>query len=206
MLKKLKTHFVSGLVLLAPFFLTVLFLGYLVTLADSFIVDPLFEILPIDVEVTFKVILTKIAIGIVVVVVVSLIGMFAEKFIFKKLFQGTESFLKSIPVFSRVYLSIKEIWQAFFGDKSGVFKRVVFIEYPRKGIYTLGFVTAERRWRLHDKTGQELVSVFVPHPPNPAAGFLTFVPKGELIEAEISVEEGLKLIISGGAAVPNHNK
>jgi uncharacterized membrane protein len=202
--KKLKTHFVSGLVLLSPFFLTVIAIEYLIKLADSKVVDPLFQILPIEVEATFKVILVKIAIALVVVASVCLVGMLAEKFIFRKVFLGAESFLKNIPFFNRIYSSIKEIADAFFGDKSGVFKRVVFIEYPRKGIYTLGFVTAERRWGLHERTGKELVSVFIPHPPNPAAGFLTFAPKEDLVEIDITVEEGLKLIISAGAAVPNH--
>ena len=101
-----------------------------------------------------------------------------------------------------MYISFKDIAHAFFGDKSGVFKRVVFIEYPRKGIYAMGFVTQEKPWELSIQTGKELVSVFVPSPPNPATGMFVFVPKEEVIETRVTVEEGIKLVISGGAALP----
>ena len=202
MLKKLKTHFIAGLVVLAPFFLTLLFIGYLVRLTDAFIVNPVFRLLPIEVDATSKVFLTKVAIAICVLLITSLVGLVAEKFIFKRMLSSGESFLTNIPVFNRIYLSIKDIAVAFFGDKSGVFKRVVFLEYPRKGIYAMGFVTQERRWALHEATGRDLVSVFIPSPPNPATGNFVFVPKEELIEADVTVEEGIKMVISGGAAVP----
>ncbi len=202
MLKNLKTHFIAGLVVLAPFFLTLLFLGYLVRLTDVFIVNPVFRLLPIEVDATFKIFLTKIAIAVCVLLITCFVGLVAEKFIFKRMLSSGESFLTNIPVFNRIYLSIKEIAVAFFGDKSGVFKRVVFMEYPRKGIYALAFVTREKRWALHEATGKDLVTVFVPSPPNPATGFFVFVPKEDLIDADVTVEEGIKMVISGGAAVP----
>jgi uncharacterized membrane protein len=113
-----------------------------------------------------------------------------------------EALLKRIPFFSKVYGSIKEIAQAFFGDKKGIFKRVVFIEYPRKGIYTIGFVTQDKPWEVNTLTGKDLHTVFVPSPPNPATGFFVFVPKEEIIETSISIEEAVRLILSGGAALP----
>ena len=88
------------------------------------------------------------------------------------------------------------------GEKTGVFKRAVFLEYPRKGIYVLAFVMNEKRWAIHEKTGKDIVNVFVPAPPNPATGNFVFVLREELIEADITVEEGIRLVISGGAAVP----
>ena len=203
MLKKFRGHFFSGLVISAPFFLTVLFIGYLVKLTDHFVVNPVFRLLPAGtVDVQSKILLAKVAIFLCVTIFVALLGFAAEKFLLRKVLEAGEAFLKSIPIFSKVYISFRDIAQAFFGDKEGVFKRVVFIEYPRKGLYAMGFVTQEKPWELSEKTGKELVSVFLPHPPNPATGFFVFAPREEIIETRVTVEEGLKLVISGGAALP----
>ena len=207
MLKKFRGHFFSGLVISAPLFLTVLFIGWLVKLTDHMVVNPLFRLLPADIfDAQSKVFLAKVAIFVFVTVFLALLGIFAEKLFLRKALSIGESFLKSIPVFSKVYISFKDIAQAFFGDKAGVFKRVVFIEYPRKGLYAMGFVTQERPWELSEKLGKDLVSVFLPHPPNPATGYFVFVPKDEVIETKVTVEEGLKLVISGGAALPALSK
>lgn len=202
MFKKLRTFFVSGLILLAPVYLTVLVIGYLVKLTDIFIVNPVFRLIPMEVDAQSKIFLTKAAIILSVLMVVTLLGFAAEKFLFRKVMESGESLLKSIPVFNKLYLSFKEIAQAVFGDKAGIFKRVVFLEYPRFGIYAMGFVTGEKPWELSEKTGKDLVSVFVPSPPNPATGFFIFVPKDQLLDVSITVEEGIKLVISGGAAIP----
>ena len=202
MIQKFKNHFVSGLLVIGPVFLTVIVIRYLVRLTDRLIVNPVFQILPIEVDATSKIILTKLLIALLVVLLVSFVGFATKKFIFKQLFLGWDAILHNIPFFNRLYMSIKEIALAFFGDKSGVFKRVVFLEYPRKGIYVLGFIMTEKRWDIHEKTGKDIVNVFVPSPPNPATGQFVFVPKEELIEAGITVEEGIRLVISGGAAVP----
>lgn len=206
MWNRLKTHFASGLLVLGPVFITVLIILYLVRLTDRFVVNPLFQILPIDVEASFKVFLTKVAIALFVSLAICLIGILAERFFFRRFLQGLEALFLNVPFFSKLYLSVKDIAQAFFGDKSGVFKRVVYLEYPRKGIWALAFVTQERRWDIHEKTGRDMVNVFVPSPPNPATGFFIFVPKEDLMDAGISVEEAIKLVISGGAAVPAPKK
>ena len=202
MLQKFRNHFASGLLVIGPVFLTVIVIGYLVKLTDRLVVNPVFEILPIEVDATFKIILTKLLIALLVILLVSFVGFATKKFIFKQLFSSWDTILNNIPFFNRLYMSIKEIVLAFFGYKSGAFKRAVFLEYPRKGIYVLGFIMTEKRWDIHEKTGKDIVNVFVPSPPNPATGQFVFVPKEELIEAGITVEEGIRLVISGGAAVP----
>ncbi len=204
MFKNLRNYFLSGLLILAPLFLTVLVLFYLVRLADGFVVNPVFQLLPLEqLDVASRVLAAKLIIAVAVVLFVTLLGVAAQKFLFRRLLESGESVILGIPVFSRVYRSFKEIAQAIFGEKSGIFKRVVFLEYPRKGIFAMGFVTQEKPWALTDKTGLDLVSVFVPSPPNPATGFFVFVPREELIDANVSVEDGIKLCISGGAAAPS---
>lgn len=202
MLKKVRNHFVSGLIVLGPVFLTVVFISYLVRLTDNFIVNPVFRVLPFDIDAASKVILTKVAIALVVFVFVSLIGLTAEKFIFRRLFAAFEGALGNIPIFSKVYKSIKEVTLALFGEKRGQLGRVVYVEYPRKGVYAIAFVMHEGPWDAVRKIGKELVTVFVPSPPNPATGFFILAPKEDIVESGLTVEEGIRLIISGGAAVP----
>ena len=202
MLKKMKNYFVAGLLVLAPLFLTVLIVSYIVRLADRLIVNPVFQLFPFEFDQTSKVFTTKILIAFLVFFFICFTGFLARRFIFKQIFSMSDGFLKNIPFFNRVYSMMKEVAEAFFGEKAGLFKRVVLLEYPRKGIYSLGFVTQEKRWSIETKIGREICTVFVPSPPNPATGFFIFAPKEELIETEITIEEGIRLIISGGASVP----
>lgn len=204
---KLKTYFISGILVLAPLFLTIIFLAYLVRMTDRMIVNPVFRFLPASqldswiIEVG-----TKLCIGVLVFLILCLIGYLTQKFLFRRLLNVGDAILKSIPLFNKIYVSIKDIADAFFGDKSGVFKRTVFFEYPRMGMWTLGFVTQEKDWVLCQITGRELASVFLPSPPNPATGMFVFVAKEELIDAGISVEEGLKMAFSLGAVVPPYKR
>ena len=202
MFKNFRTHFVSGLLVLSPLFITVLVVGYLLRLADAFVVNPLFKILRFGIDAAFTAVLAKLVIAGVVVFLVALIGFGAEKLLFKQALSGAEMLLKNIPVFNKVYGSVKDIARAFFGDKKGIFKRVVFVEVPRKGIYSLGFVTQDKPWDAGRVTGKELTTVFMPSPPNPATGYFIFVPKEDIIDTRLSIEDGIKLVISAGAAVP----
>ncbi len=201
-----KSYFFAGLVVLAPLFLSIMFIGYLFKLADHFVVDPLFQALPIDMDQGFKIFLTKLLIAAVVALFVAIIGFATRKVLVSSLFGFGESILKNIPVFNRIYLVLKEITGAFFDDKKGLFKRVVFVEYPRKGLYTMGFVTQEKPWELGRTTGKDIVNVFIPHPPNPATGFMVFVERTDITESSLTIEEGIKLVISAGAAVPADSK
>jgi uncharacterized membrane protein len=202
MLNKLRTHFVSGLLVLAPLFLTVIFFGYLVRLTDRLIVNPIFKTLPIQGDEVLKVFLAKILIGCFVIIFLTLVGTLAEKFFVKRLFSAWEGLLKNIPLLSVVYTSVKEIAAAFNSDRKGVFKEVVYLEYPRKGIYAMGFLTLDKKWDIHEKTGKDTVNVFVPSPPNPATGFFIFVQREEIIHSGLTIEEGIRMVISGGAVVP----
>ncbi|MCG3176470.1 MAG: hypothetical protein MOGMAGMI_01425 [Candidatus Omnitrophica bacterium] len=198
----LRNHFISGLVVLGPLFVTVLVILYLVGLADAFVVNPLFRIIPWELDAGWLVFLTKLAIAVVVVTFITFVGFLAKRYVFIKFFESWESILGAIPVFNRLYLSVREIAQAFFGDKSGVFKRVVYIEYPRQGVWAVAFVTLDKRWEISEKTGRELLTLFVPSPPNPATGFFVFCPKEQVLDSDMTVEEGIRMVISGGTVVP----
>jgi uncharacterized membrane protein len=103
---------------------------------------------------------------------------------------------------SGVYNTVKQIVATFGTQNRDLFNKVVLVEFPRKGVYTIGFLTSKTQSEAPARVGQELWTVFVPTTPNPTGGYLLFVPKDEIIELEMSVGDGMKLVISGGAVTP----
>jgi uncharacterized membrane protein len=110
--------------------------------------------------------------------------------------------LTKIPMVRGIYGATKQISQAFFGSDRAVFRKVVMVPFPMHGTYTIGFLTAEAGAEMRQKAGEEMVNVFVPTTPNPTSGYLLVVPRREIIELSMTVEEAMKLIISAGAVVP----
>ncbi len=138
-------------------------------------------------------------IGFVALIILLILTGFAAHNVFgHKLIQKSQRFLNQIPLVNRIYYAVEQISQAIFSGKREVFKRAVLIEYPRKGIYSIAIMTADTSGHIQEKVSEDSISVFLPTTPNPTSGFLLFVPKSEIIELDISVEDALKLIISGG--------
>jgi len=133
----------------------------------------------------------------------SLLVFFATNFFGKQLYHYFEGLLLKLPFFKQVYPAFKEISLFLFSGERLKFKQVVLIEYPRKGIFSLGFLTNETAARaITEKIRQDLCHVFVPSAPGPLTGFLIMVPKKEVIYLDISVEQTIKLIVSGGVVSP----
>jgi uncharacterized membrane protein len=105
---------------------------------------------------------------------------------------------------NKIYGAIKEVSNAFLGQDRGTFRKVVLVECPRKGMYAIGFVTSEVKGEAQMKTEETVVNVFVPSTPNPTTGFLLLVPKEQVIPLDMSVEDGLKMIVSGGIVTPTY--
>ncbi len=129
-------------------------------------------------------------------------GFLTRYLIGRKFIEYSERLLQAIPLLSRVYRSVQQIRDVFIGRQGAVFQSVCLIEYPRKGLITVGFVTATERGLVQEATHQELVAVFVPTTPNPTSGYLVYVQPNEITPIDISVEEAMKLIVSGGAYLP----
>jgi len=134
--------------------------------------------------------------------VIILVGLFATNIIGKRMISYAEKIMKRIPLANKIYGAVQEISNAFLGSKRSIFNTVVLIEYPRKGVYSLGFVTSVAKGEVQHKTAQHVVGVFVPTTPNPTSGLLVFVPEEELRYLHMSPEDGLKLVISGGVFTP----
>ncbi len=136
---------------------------------------------------------------------VTLAGMVAAGYL-GRLFMGYgERLLARVPVFRSVYSAIKQIFETVLAQRSQAFRQVVLVEYPYEGCWAIGFVTAEARGEVQRLTSEDVVAVFIPAVPNPTTGFLLFVPKPQVHPLDISVEQGLKLVISGGIVVPDPN-
>jgi uncharacterized membrane protein len=185
---QLKKYFISGIIVVVPIALTVYILTIIIRLVDR--LYPLSN-LPFSFP-GFGIIITFCIIMFVGVITTNILG--------KKLFSLGEQMIARIPLVKEVYHSLKQIAEAIFSTDKKSFRKVVLIEYPRKGIFSMVFVTGVSKDEFQDKTGKKLLNVFVPTTPNPTSGFFLLVPEDEVIELDITPEEAFRLIISGGMA------
>ena len=139
---------------------------------------------------------------ILTILFISFAGMVVSNVLGKRIYAWFEAVLARIPVVSIVYRTIKQITSSLSGPNRQAFKKVVYIEYPRKGIWTLTMVTGESI----NKTGEKYYHIFVPTTPNPTSGYMLYIPQNDTLETKMSVEEGLKIIISGGMLAPGTNQ
>jgi len=194
MLKILKRHFITGLLILIPLILTLFLFFEALSQIDALIPYRILGIPPIP------------GLGIIMVVLIILItGMIARNYFGRKIIALGDNLFAKIPIISRIYSAIKQIIQTFVAENSELFQKVVLIEYPRKGIYSIGFFTQNTRGIVQDAIAEDVVSIFLPTTPNPTSGILLFVPKRQVVQLDMSIEDAMKLIISGGAVVPNAN-
>ncbi|WP_202080676.1 DUF502 domain-containing protein [Caldalkalibacillus salinus] len=145
-------------------------------------------------------------IGFVLMIVILIgVGYVTKGLTGKRIIQLTEHTFKKIPIARSVYSTVQQVITALIQDRSS-FKKVVLVEYPRPGIYTIGFLTGESKGEVQIKTSQECYNVFLPTTPNPTSGWLVLVPKEDVTFLDMTVEQGLKYIISGGVVVPRSQK
>jgi uncharacterized membrane protein len=197
-LTSLRNAFLSGLLLIAPLAVTLWVFSWLVGQIGGSFRPYLFPFVP-EGRLTA---LWDILASIIVIGLITAVG-YASRYVFGKYFGGVaERFVQSIPGVGAVYHSVKQIVDTFNSKDRHSFSKVVLVEFPRKGAYTVGFITTECRGEVQARTSTALVSVFVPTTPNPTGGYIIFVPRTELIELEMSTGDGMKLIISGGTVIP----
>jgi uncharacterized membrane protein len=137
------------------------------------------------------------------VALISVVGVLARYYIGKKIIEWTDRVLMRVPFLNKIYGAIKQVNDAFSGNKHS-FKTVVLVEFPREGIYSIGFITSEQHDEVQQKTREKVVCVFVPTTPNPTSGFLILVPEEKVTKLEMSVPEGIKYIVSLGSLAPEY--
>ncbi len=195
-MKRLRRYLVAGLLVWIPIGITVLFVSLVIRLMNQSLL--LFKLLP-EAWRGFAI----PGIGIVLTLVVLLTtGLLAANFIGHRLIAFWESILERIPYVRSVYSGAKKFAEIVFSESSQSFKKVLLIEYPRKGIYTLAFQSGADLGEVQARTGEEVICCFVPTTPNPTSGFIVLVPKDEIVELEMQVDEAVKMIVSLGVVVP----
>lgn len=202
MLKHLRSFFFTGLIVLFPVIISIKLVFWGFERADRILGNLLQQILLRFFNFTKPI----PGLGLIVLVIlITLTGIFAKNYLGKKLIAVGERILGKIPIFKSVYNTSKQITDSFSNKEKSVFQKVVLIEYPRPGIYSPGFLTGDAPVEIADRTGKRLLNVFVPTAPNPATGYLVFVPAEEVIMLDMSVEDGFKLVISAGIIKINEN-
>jgi uncharacterized membrane protein len=133
---------------------------------------------------------------------ISMVGLAARHYVGRKLIEFGENLFLKVPLLNKVYLALKQINEAFATSKKSAFKTVVLVQFPRPGVYSLGFITSEQHAEVQAKTSEHVLCVFVPTTPNPTTGFLVLVPEKEIVKLEMSVADAIKFIISLGTVSP----
>lgn len=194
MIKFLQTRFLAGVLILTPVVVTGWIFWKIFSSVDN-VLKPLQQRYPI---------IDWPGVGFVVVLLlILLVGFFAGNFIGRRVIAKVERVLYNIPLIRRIYHAVKELSEVFLTDRTTVFKEVVMIRYPHRDTFALAFVTRKAGGPFNSLAGSEVLNVFVPTTPNPTSGFLLLVPVKDVIRVPITVEAGLKMVISGGAFTPN---
>jgi uncharacterized membrane protein len=197
--KKLKQIFLTGLAVTVPIGLTLYILFFLIDIMDS-----LLKIIPLPYHPDTLLGIHIPGLGtIVTVILIFICGLITASYVGNKIVQSGEDLLYRIPFVRNIYQAIKRFSDTMVMDRRSSFKRVVLVEFPRKGLYTIGFVTGKPNLEFKKEPGQNYISVFLPTTPNPTSGYLIIVPEDELVEVHMSVEEALTYIISVGIVTPS---
>jgi uncharacterized membrane protein len=199
-LVRFRNAFLSGALLLAPLVVTIWAFRTIIDLVGGTF-RPLYEhYLPQSLQ-RIPLLWDSLA-TLAVVLLVTALG-FLSTYVFGKYFLSIgERAIQRIPGIGVVYNSVKQIVATFGTQNRNLFNKVVLVEFPRKGIWTIGFLTNKQQGEPQTVAGSETWTVFVPTTPNPTSGFLIMLPRHEIMELEMSVGDGMKMIISGGAVVP----
>ena len=209
MLARLRTSFLTGIVVIAPVALTVWLIWSVIGWFDGFVLpfvpdayrpeEILNTIFGYDLKLNIR------GVGVVVFLVfATLVGWLAKGLIGRSFIKYAENLVNRMPVVRSFYSGIKQIAETVFAQQERSFEKACMIEYPRKGIWAIGFIstTAKGEIAKRNSSNGPMVSVFVPTTPNPTSGFLLFFPQTDIIELDMSIEDAAKLVISAGLVYP----
>lgn len=195
LLRWARNRFFTGVIVALPIMATFLAVSWIVSKIDANV----FRILPGQLNPETYLGFAIPGLGLIIsIILLFLLGIIASNFIGKSVIKSAENLLSRVPVVSSVYKSLKQIVQTVADQKDRAFRDVCLIEYPKKDVWAIGFVTADMAGEPAKALGEDMVCVFVPTTPNPTSGFLLFVKKDKIQILDMTPEEGAKMIISGG--------
>ena len=213
MLARLRTSFLTGIVVIAPVALTLWLIWSVIGWFDGFVLpfvpdayrpeQILNTIFGYDLKLNIR------GVGVVVFLVfATLVGWLAKGLIGRSFIRYAENLVNRMPVVRSFYSGIKQIAETVFAQQERSFEKACMIEYPRKGIWAIGFISTTAKGEIAERNSSKgpMVSVFVPTTPNPTSGFLLFFPRADIIELDMSIEDAAKLVISAGLVYPPTKK
>jgi len=201
-MKRIRRYLIAGLLVWLPLYVTFILVKFLGGLMDDSI-----GLLPrrFQPEQWWGAPLPGLGV-ILTIVLIFVTGVLTANLVGRRVVGGWESLLERIPFVRSIYSAAKNFAEIVFSDSGEAFSKVLLVEYPRKGLYTLTFQTATEVGEIQARTGEEVVACFVPTTPNPTSGFIIVVPKKDTIELDMEVEEAVKLVMSLGVVIPKWNK
>lgn len=213
MIKKFKAYFYTGLIALLPIVLTVYIFNWIVgimmsLLGNSFVTIIIKNILLVfveewDMDYYFQLLVYFISL-VTMIIGTCLVGFTLKIVFFAKIIKKAKELFIKIPLIKQVYTTISQIIEVAVSDREKSYQKVVMVEYPRKGIYSIGFLTSEDNFLIGSAIGREekVYNVFIPTSPNPTSGMFIVVPESEVKILDIKIDDAIKLIISGGVILP----
>ncbi len=202
MRKKIKNILLTGFVAMIPVGVTVYIIAFLIRTMDNLV-----KIIPHRFQPDELLGFHIPGLGIIItLVLIFIVGLVTKSYLGRKAVSLGEWIVDKIPFVSGIYKGVKQLVDAIFSDKHRSFRKAVLIEYPRKGLYSIAFVTGDSQGEVQEKTAKKHINLFVPTTPNPTSGFYIMIPEEDIINLDMSVEEAFSLIISGGIIAPNNNK
>ena len=198
-MSRIRSWFFTGILVMTPLILTIYVVWTFITFVDNLVVP----LVPIDYRPSNYLPFSIPGLGLIIVFLfTTLVGILATGLLGRTLIRLWENILNRMPVVRSVYSAIKQILETVMATQSDAFRQAVLVEYPRKDIWAIGFVTGSTKGEVSENVDKKMVNVFMPTTPNPTSGFLLFFPENDLIFLEMSVEDALKLVVSGGMVVP----
>ena len=189
LLVRLRNYFITGAIVLIPIGITIYLTLFIIKISSNLLpkqINPN-NYLPFDIP-GIEILIT--------IVFITIVGSLSLSFLGKKILEIFNNVLKRIPILRTIYSAVGQLTESFTQTKTS--KSVVLIEYPRKGLWVIGFATKDNRGEISKKINEDLINVFVPTTPNPTSGFLLMVPKKDLIYLDMSFEEASRFIVSAG--------
>lgn len=199
LLARLRAYFLAGVLVTAPVAITFYIVWLIVSFIDSRVSGLIPERYNPETYLPFGI----PGLGLVIAVAaLILIGAATAGYLGRVIVRINDAALARMPVVRSIYGATKQIFETVLAHKSTAFRQVCLIEYPRRGIWSIGFITGKTVGEVQERTAEEVLNVFLPTTPNPTSGFLLFVPRRDIILLEMSIEDGIKMVISGGIVTP----
>lgn len=196
---KFRAYFLAGILVTAPIGITF----YLAWLFVTFMDEKITPLIPLKYNPESYLPFGLPGLGLIIAIIaLSLVGALTAGFVGRLYQRFMDRILTRVPVLRGIYAAVKQILETVLAQQSKAFREAVLIEYPRRGIWAIAFITGRTEGEVQNMTEEDVVNIFLPTTPNPTSGFLLFVPRKELVSLSMGVDEAIKMVISGGIVTP----